>query len=110
MLLLSSEYSPPPRPPYALLSPSCSGVGLYPTRGLLDRLGGFSQPCIVLSGDQDLSPNSRDQKPLERSASSARRSSSALSRSASALTLSCCTLSRSRSRSAHRVLSAVSIS
>jgi hypothetical protein len=28
---LPSEHPPPPGPPYALLSPSCSGVGLYPS-------------------------------------------------------------------------------
>src|SRR5918995_6107046 len=43
MLLLSSEYSPPPWPPYALLSASRSGPGLRPLRRRLDRLGRFSR-------------------------------------------------------------------
>src|SRR5215218_10142780 len=39
MLLLSSEYSPPPRPPHALLSACSSGPGLCPLRLLLGGLG-----------------------------------------------------------------------
>src|SRR5215212_9497265 len=37
-IALPSEHPPPPGPPYALLSPSCSGVGLYPLWSLLARL------------------------------------------------------------------------
>src|SRR5918994_2938065 len=43
MLLLSSEHPPPPRPLYALLSPTRSGPGLCPLRRLLDCLWGFSR-------------------------------------------------------------------
>src|SRR5687767_12050099 len=40
MLLLSSEYSSPPRPPWTLLSAwGIGGPGLCPIRRLLDRLG-----------------------------------------------------------------------
>src|SRR5215212_8926663 len=38
---LAPENPAPPRPLYALLSLSCSGVGLAPTLLLLGRLGGF---------------------------------------------------------------------
>src|SRR5215218_8545004 len=37
------EHPLPPRPPYALPSPSGSGVGLAPTLLLLGRLGRFSR-------------------------------------------------------------------
>src|SRR5829696_4544498 len=44
MLLLSSEYSPPPRPPNTtLLSLSSSGPGFCPTLLLLGRLGRSSR-------------------------------------------------------------------
>src|SRR5688572_21177101 len=43
MLLLSSEYSPPPWPPCILLSSSRSGSVRCTLRGFLDRLGRFSR-------------------------------------------------------------------
>src|SRR5215218_3483808 len=47
---LPSEHPPPPGPPCALLSPSCSGVGLLtPTLLFLGRLRGF---CGLSGGVQ----------------------------------------------------------
>jgi hypothetical protein len=40
---LPSEHPPPPGPLYALLRPSCSGVGLIPTLLFFARLGRFSR-------------------------------------------------------------------
>src|SRR5215203_2098179 len=51
MLLLSSEYSPPPGALYGLLGAWGIGVGLTPTLLLINRLGGFSR----LSGGEQFS-------------------------------------------------------